>query len=275
MTSLVQPRATAPVPFLSVLLSRHRALTLFGLTCLGLAAAAAALQAMDGRTLASGISVWTKPAKFYASVAIFALTTAWYFGHVRPERRRSRAMRITASTIIVAGTLELAWITWQGAQGLESHFNDDTIFFAVMYALMGVFALILTATTLPLAWEIARRPARQLTPHFQAALIAGLVLTFVLGAGFGIAISVNGAHAVGSEAGSLPPFGWNRVGGDLRIAHFVGIHAQQAIPLLAVAVQPLDPSRRRVFLTVGIVLYVAVTLALYNQAAAGLPLFPL
>ena len=275
MTSLVRPRAAMPIPVLSDLLARHRALTLFGLGFVGLALAAAALQTMDGRTLASGINVWTKPAKFFASVAIFALTTAWYFGHVRPERRRSRAMRLTAATVIVAGTLELAWITWQGAQGLESHFNDDTAFFAVMYALMGLFALVLTATTLPLAWEIARRPARHLAPDFQTALVAGLVLTFVLGAGLGVAISVNGAHAVGTESGSLPPFGWNRGGGDLRIAHFVGIHAHQAIPLLAFAVQPLESSRRRVLLLAGILLYVAAALALYGQAAAGLPLFPL
>ena len=39
-------------------------------------------------------------------------------------------------------------------------------------------------------------------------------------------------------------FGWNRSGGDLRIAHFLGIHAQQALPLLAALVGGLTRPTR-------------------------------
>ena len=276
MTSLALPRLVfAPTPLLSALCARQRSLALYALVLAALAAAAAAMMAIDERTLASGIAVWMKPAKFLVSVSVFAATAAWYFGHVRPERRSSPAMRATVATLILAGTFELAWIGWQGAHGLESHFNADTPFFAVMYALMGLFALILTATTLPLAWEIGRRPAAHLTRDFKAALVIGLVLTFVLGAGFGVAISINGGHAVGAETGAVPLFGWNRGGGDLRIAHFVGIHAQQAIPLLAFAIRRRPERLRWRLLAAGTLAYVAVAAGLFWQAMAGLPLFPL
>lgn len=257
------------------LLERQRALALYGGLTLALALLTFALQFLDPRLLASGISVWTKPAKFFSSVAIFSITMAWFFGYVRPERRASRAMKRTVVILIAAGTFELAWISWQGAHGLESHFNRDTLFFLVMYGLMGLGALLLVGTTLPLAWEIAKRPAAGLAPDFVAAVVAGLVLTFLLGGGFGIYLSAQAGHSVGATGGHVPLFGWNRSGGDLRIAHFLGIHAQQALPVLAALMAGFAARVRWAALIGGGALYVAVTVALFVQAVNGAPLLPL
>src|SRR3546814_11180858 len=92
-------------------------------------------------------------------------------------------MRAVVALIVLAGTFELAWICWQASQGLASHFNNSTPFYSIMYGLMGLFAVLLVGTTLPLAWEIGRRPAEGLRPPFVAAVVIGLRLTFFLGGG--------------------------------------------------------------------------------------------
>jgi hypothetical protein len=275
MASRALPIRTRTFNPLAELVARHRPLALYGMTLLALALATSVLQAIDSRVLASGVNTWVKPTKFLVSVGVFALTAAWFFGYVRRERRGARAMRLTAAILILAGTFELAWIGWQGAQGLESHFNNDTPFYGMMYSLMGLFAVLLIGTTLPLAWEIGRRPAAGLSRDFVAAVVAGLLLTFLLGGILGGYMSAQPGHSVGAQGGAVPLFGWNRSGGDLRVAHFLGIHAEQAIPLLAAMLGGLTAPARRRLLIAGVAGYTALTLALFFQAVAGRPLLPL
>jgi len=276
--------ATRPLAFpgsyrwiLAELFVRQGTLALYGLTLLVLSIVAVFLQAIDPRLLDSGVNVWVKPAKFLSSVGIFAVTAAWFFGYVRPERRHSPLLRFTVALLIFAGTFELAWIGWQAAHGLESHFNVSTPFYASMYVAMGIGAALLVGTTLPLAWEIGRRPAAGLSGDFVAAVVIGLLLTFLLGGILGGYMSSQHGHSVGLEGGRAFLFGWNRSGGDLRIAHFLGIHAQQAIPILAAltAEAGLGKGGRWVALVVGTAVYAALTLAIFAQAIAGRPLFPM
>ncbi|WP_447727136.1 hypothetical protein [Sphingomonas koreensis] len=253
---------------------RHPLLTRYGLALLALGAVAMTLQIIDSRTLASGVNIWVKPAKFLVSVGVFALTTAWFMGYVRPERRGGWLMRLTAWALIASGSFELLYISFQAAQGLESHFNLSTPFYITMYALMGLGAVILTATTLPLAWEIVRRPAPGLQHSFVAAVVIGLVLTFVLGGWMGGYMSSQPGHSVGQVGGSVPLFGWNRLGGDLRIAHFFGIHAEQAIPLLGAAAAGLPPAARWATVLGGSAIYTALTIGVFLQAVAARALLP-
>lgn len=275
MASRALPIPALPFDPLAELIARNRPLALYGLALLMLALAGAAMQLLDPRVLESGVNVWVKPVKFLVSVGVFALTAAWFFGYIRPERRKALLARAVVAMIITAGSFELLWIGWQAAHGLESHFNHDTPFYDMMYSVMGLFAVILIGSTLPLAWEIARRPAAGLRSDFVAAVVIGLLLTVLLGGGLGGYMSAQPGHSVGATGGHVPLFGWNRSGGDLRVAHFLGIHAEQAIPILAMLIGGLAAPRRWAILASGTLAYVALTLAIFAQAVAGRPLLPL
>jgi hypothetical protein len=263
----------SPSP-LHLLCARERQLTTFGLTLLALAVLMCLAQLADERTF-QDVSVWVKPAKFALSIGVFALTAAWFFGYVRPERRQSALMRLTVAVLIAAGGLELLWITVQAARAQGSHYNTATPFTAALYPVMGVVAVLLIGTTLALAWEIGRRPARGLRFDFVLAVVTGLVLTFLLGGVLGGYMSAQTSHAVGAEGGGTPFFGWNRMGGDLRIAHFMGIHAMQAVPLLGALVAPLRLPGARLAIVAGATVWTAATLLLFAQAVSGQPLWPL
>ena len=64
------------------------------------------------------------------------------------------------------------------------------------------------------------------------------------------------------------------MGGDLRIAHFFGIHAEQAIPLVAFATAGLPAAARWATLLGGRAVYSALTIAVFLQAVAARALIP-
>lgn len=247
----------------------------FGAALLALLALAAFAAAFDARTL-NGVGVWVKPMKFMLSVAVYAWTLAWFFGYLPPGERQRLSSRVIVWTVVVAGSFEIGYITLQAARGLPSHFYEPTPFYAAMYALMGVGAMLLASTALVLAWRLARAGEPSRSHAFRTAVVLGLAMSFVLGAGFGAYLSAQGQHWVGgtlSDAGGLPGFGWSRDGGDLRVAHFFGLHAMQALPLAGWIAQRVWPRRALAAVCVFAVAYGAVTVGTFVQALRGLP-FP-
>jgi hypothetical protein len=184
-----------------------------------------------------------------------------------------RRLRAAEGTLIGAATFELAYISLQAARGEASHFNTGDPLHAALYALMGVAAVALIAANLPLAWEVARRPAADADPDLRRAAALGLALTVLLGGTLGAYMGAQAGHSVGAEAGHLALAGWNRAGGDLRVAHFLGLHAEQALPLAAAAAAGLGVRRGRLVLWLVAVAWTAATLLAFAQAVAGRP-FP-
>lgn len=229
--TLSRSRASPLAGYLAELFRRERRLAWFGFALLALLVPMAVALGLDERTL-RGANVWLKPMKFALSLGLFALTTAWLVGHLLPAARGSRAVTVIVWVIIGTASFELSYIALQAGLGRGSHYNVGDVVHGVMYALMGIGALALTATQPALAWLLVRHGDPRRAPAYRLAVVVGLVLTFVLGAGVGGLLS--GTQP--PETASLPVLGWSMAGGDLRPAHFLGIHAQQALPLVGLAV---------------------------------------
>ena len=219
-------RRADPVPgFMDELFRRQRTLAIFGALLLAAMLPAAIAWGLDDRVL-RGASVWIKPLKFMLSVAVLAWTTAWFVGHLPAARRRSRGVRAVVALVVGAGSFEVGYITLQAALGQASHYNVGDPLHATMYTLMGIGAVLLAGSQPLLAALLWRRPDMQRPPVLRLAVISGLVLAFVLGGGVGMALS----GQLPSTAPGLPLLGWH-LHDDLRPAHFVGLHAAQALPL--------------------------------------------
>ena len=168
--------------------------------------------------------------------------------------------------MVMAGLAENIYIATRAAFGLTSHFNNLTLFSSVAYALMGLGAVSMTATAFFIGWQIWRQGQRSL---WREAAALGLMLGAILGTIAGGYMSQQAGHWVGgelSDAHGLTFFGWSTTGGDLRVAHFVGLHTAQFIPLAA-----LSGDRRVVY---GVAAAsVILTVTIFVMSMSGIPLF--
>ena len=197
----------------------------------------------DKRTF-GGEHVAVKPTRFALSIGIYMLTGSAMFSAVRPEGRATFLSKAAVGMMVVGSTVELAGIVGQAMRARRSHFNMSTRIDSAIYAVMGPFAVLFIGAVLPLAWEIARRPGENIDPVMVKAIVTGLLATFVVGGGTGAMMGRRNAHAVGPEKSRLPLFGWSMTGGDIRAPHFFGIHAMQALPMIAAGSIILSPRRQ-------------------------------
>jgi hypothetical protein len=240
-----------PVGVAAELHAREPRLALYGALLLALLLPMAVAWGLDDRVL-RGANVWIKPMKFALSIAVLALTTAWFAGYLPARVRAGRAMDWIVWLLVLSGSFELGYIALQAGFGQGSHYNVAETVHNVMYALMGVGALILTGTQPMLAWQLHRHGDRTLPSAYRLAVQIGLVLTFVLGAGAGMLLST-----VQPPDGSatLPIFGWSLQRGDLRPAHFVGIHAEQVLPFVAFVAGAIGVARANTVVWAATLLY--------------------
>lgn len=246
---------------------RQPALFAFGLLMLALMLPALLALGLDDRLL-RGVPVWVKPIKFMAAVAMLAFTSAWFIGHLDDAVRRGRTVRVLVATVIATGGFEVAYITLQAALGQGSHYHVGDPLHAAMYTLMGIGAMLLTATQLVLGVLVWRHGRAQLAPAYRRAVVLGLVLTFLLGATVGAML----ANLQPPTGPGLPVLGWSTVGGDLRMAHFVGVHASQVLPLLGAAVVAARLPRPGTVVVAGAVLWTLLWGWAFAAALAGRPL---
>ncbi|SEB33834.1 hypothetical protein SAMN04489727_0851 [Amycolatopsis tolypomycina] len=212
----------------------------------------AAMQ-LDQRTL-GGAPIWAKPFKFAVSGALYFATWSWLVSLLPKFRRTANWLTNLLVAIFAA---EYVLLVFQAARGRASHFNvatpqDAAIFgaMAVMIAVLWVATLVLTVlvqfTKLPdraSSWAVRAGAALSLVGISLGQLMTSPTARQLAQWRTGGRPDLVGGHTVGLEDGGpgLPILGWSTVGGDLRIPHFVGMHALQALPLLAIALAALAP----------------------------------
>jgi len=230
---------------------------------------------LDERTL-NGVSVWLKPLKFEASLAVHLLTLSWLMIFIPETERRGLIVKALVAVILATALFEIAYIALQASTGEASHFNLTTRTTRLMYSLMGIAAVALLVATGCIGLLVLRHGDVHDPVAFAAGL--GLVLGSVLGATTGLYMGGQPGHWVGgsvSDANGLPIVGWSRTGGDLRVAHFVWLHAIQALPLTAwVFAGRITAERGKTIVYITAILLAAVTGIVFTQARLGLPLIP-
>ena len=208
---------------------RNEPLLYFGLICLIGAAACLVISRFDQRKV-RGANAWYKPFKFFLSTALFAWAMGWY-NHYLGDTTGLTAFNWV---VIVALGFEVVYITLQAARGQLSHFNVSSYFYGIMYTLMGLAATVVTLYTAYVGVCFFQIDLSHLPEHYVWSIRLGIIL-FVIFAFEGFAMGRAMSHTVGGPDGEagLPILGWSYKYGDPRIAHFIGMHALQFLPLLS------------------------------------------
>ena len=241
---------------------------------------------VDPRVI-TGAPVWMKPLKFAVSIAIYSATLLWMLTFI-PDRPRLVAA-ISWGVFLALG-IEMVLIVMQALRNTTSHFNVATPFDAAVFTAMGAAIAGLWLLNAIVAFLLARRrfAAPPIVRGVRLGLLAGLLgmaAAFLMTqptpeqdsliAATGSS-SIVGAHAVGVADGGpgLPMVGWSTEGGDLRVAHFLGLHALQILPLIGLALVRFGPASlpmrdRSRLVGVAAAFWMAMTLLLTWQALRG------
>jgi hypothetical protein len=218
-------------------------LTFTGLAMIVLAVFTAIGLAVDPR-IVTGAPVWLKPAKFAVSIAIYAFTLAWVFSYLPAWPRMRRAVgRVTAAVLM----LEFVIIAGQAARGTTSHFNVGTLLDTILFGVMGAAILVQTVTSIAVAvalwrerfgdralgWALRLGMTITIAGAFSGGLMTTPTAAQIDAARAGERMLISGAHTVGGPDGGpgMAGTGWSREHGDIRVAHFAGLHALQVLPL--------------------------------------------
>ncbi|MET7804646.1 hypothetical protein [Micromonospora chersina] len=260
----------------------HRPLMLFVAAMAVLTVVAAVGVLADPRVL-TGVPIWLKPLKFAISFVLYGTTLAWMLTLLP---RRSRIAEWAATVIVAMSVVEMAIIVTQVLRGTTSHYNGTTPLNGALFSAMGAAIMVLFLAQLVIGIVALLRPTADRVAGHAVRLGLGLSLLGMLVAipmvtrtPDSAAEGISGAHSVGVADGGpgLPLVGWSTTGGDLRIGHFVGLHALQALPLLAMLLNRflgdrLDERTRARLLLVAGAAYGAATLLFTWQALRGQPL---
>ncbi len=249
--------------FLIELKQRNKLLYWFGLFNIVVGIICLVLMQVDDRQLLH-VNRWLKPMKFYFSVGLMILTMCWLLFYLDNPKKIIRFTWL----LIISMFFENGLIILQAIRGTTSHFNYNTKLDGMIFSLMGFFILVFTITFIRINIAFFRQKKFSIPDAYVWGIRLGILvfILFSLEAGAMLALM---KHTVGGVDGSpgIPITNWSKNFGDLRIAHFAGLHALQILPLLGFYVA--KTKKQSIIFSA---IYFLFAVALFIQAILGIPI---
>ena len=241
--------------------------------------------ALDTRIILNA-PIWAKTTKFAISITLYSVTLLWMLTYMKSRPRLAQFIASNSGAIML---IEIAVILVQNIlRSVPSHYNVATPFDGVMWSIMGtsivavwvinfIAGVVLLFEKMPnpvLGWGIRLGLLIALVGMALAFTMTSPNTTQMAALQSGQKLALIGAHNVNAlvdgQNRMIPFLGWNMDGGDLRIAHFIGLHAMQVLPILALfllgRMPKLSQSRNLALVWVGGLSYLGLTLLALWQA---------
>ena len=253
---------------IAALFREHRALMVGGLVSFACFLVLSIVMLFDS-TQVMGINRLIKPIKFFVSIAFFLWTVVIYLRYLKGH---DRLATVLTWGFIAIFAVEMAAIVYQAARGVTSHFNTSTAFDGMIFGMMGLSITVSTVLTGILTYQYFRSDI-----DLPRSIVCGMrlgLLIFLAGSFEGGYMSAQLGHAVGVADGGagLSVVNWSTTGGDLRVAHFLGLHAFQAVPLFAYLLERLRVGMSTPLTGGFAFIYFSVFTLVFVQALLGRPL---
>jgi hypothetical protein len=213
-----------------------------------------------------GVNLWIKPIKFALSISIYCLTWSLFLQYLPLEKAKNRFANFT----VFALSFEMVCIASQAGRGQMSHYNVSGTYNFIVFNLMGVFIVMQTIYAFYMGILFFKTKISQIPASLLWGIRLGIITACIFALEGGV-MAVRLSHTVGAKDGTmgLPLVNWSRVAGDLRIAHFAGLHSLQIIPLFALLI---SPNNKKVTITFAVLYFIFIS-ALFYEAALGHSLF--
>jgi hypothetical protein len=233
--------------------------------------------AMFSAGTAAGGNPWIKPIKFSLSFSTFASTISLLLMALQiPQWQLKLARRVIAASVALE-IFSLGAQAWRSAYSHSGYLLLDSTLSLTTNSMVMINTAIVCWM---LALFCANRVRTDVVDRPMVSAIRYSIMIFLAGNAIGGYMLSRGSHTVGTADGGpgLPFVNWSTIGGDLRIAHFIAIHAIQIVPLFAYILSQMAPipavrQRKLAVAALAIVVGGAVG-ATFIQAALGRPLVP-
>lgn len=250
--------------FFAELKRRNALLFWFGLFNLAMAIICLVLMPFEEIKIL-GVNRWLKPFKFYSSVGIMLLTMAWLMYYLDNQKK----LRTYSWIIVITMLFEVGLILMQAIRNTTSHFNTTSAFNGIIFQVMGILIMVFTIIAILVCISFFRQRQFSIPMAYVWGIRLGLLFFVIFSFEGGVMVGLL-RHTIGAPDGGpgLPLMNWSNEHGDLRVAHFLGLHSLQILPLFG---NYVSSSKNQTIIFS--ILYFVLCTVLFLLAINGIPLF--